>query len=148
MSTRGRRPVAPADVPYELFKKAAIPTLLSAAGCVLVSAVASGSDGAIGALVGAVVIAVFYGTDLVVLRYAERRPPSSLMSMMMATYVIKVVVLALLFLVIWNTTAFDVKAMAVTVAVATVVWVMSLTLFASRISTFSVDVSHQENKRE
>ncbi len=148
MSRNRVEPVEPGRVPYYLFRRAAGPAFVAALGCVVVAAVWSGIDGALGAFLGAVVVLVFYGSDLVVLRIAERREPSSLMPLMMTEYVMKVVLLALLFVVIWNTTAFSVRAMASTVVVATVVWVAALAVSAARVATFSVDVSADQPTSE
>jgi len=148
MSHGRREPVEPGRVPYFLFRKAAGPAVVAGVGCVVVAAVWAGAGGALGALVGAVVVLVFYGSDLVVLRIAERKEPASLMPLMMTEYLIKVVLLAFFFVVIWNTTAFSVRAMASTVAVATVVWVTALAISAARVATFSVDVSADQATRE
>lgn len=147
--TKGRRdPVEPGAVPYLLFRRAAGPAIVAAAGCVVIAAIWTGLDGAFGALLGAAVVLVFYGSDLVILRVAERKEPASLMPLMMTEYLIKVVLLAFFFVLIWNTTAFSVRAMAATVAVSTVVWVTALAIFAVRVATFSVDVSADLPTRE
>lgn len=144
MSRHPRRPVQPSDVPYTLFRRAAVPALMAATVCVVVAAVRSGAGGAIGALLGALIVLFFYVADLVTLRFAERRKPESLMPLMMTEYIVKVILLALLLVVVWDTTAFSVRAMAGTVAVATVVWIVALAVSAMRVATFVVDVSAQQ----
>ncbi|HVQ17685.1 MAG TPA: hypothetical protein VMT27_01460 [Actinomycetes bacterium] len=140
---RTQPPLPPGEVPYVLFRRAAVPAALAACGCVVVATVVSGVSGLVGALLGAVIVVLFYVIDLLTLRLAERLAGSTLMPLMMTEYVVKISVLALLLLALWNTTAFDVRAMAVTVAVATVVWTVALGVIAARIATFNVDVNPQ-----
>lgn len=141
MSRSRGQPIAPRDLPYTLFRRAAIPAVVAAGCCVVVAAGWSGWAGLFGSLVGAAIVVGFYVADLLTLRLAEMVDGQALMPLMLTQYMIKVIALAMLFVVLWDTTAFDMEAMALTVATATIVWTMALALFAARAATFVVDVS-------
>jgi hypothetical protein len=144
-----REPITPDRLPYVLFRRAAVPALVAAAICVMGAAVWSGIAGLVGAGIGAVIVALFYWTDLLVLRLSERLVGEALMPLMLTEYLIKVAVLAILLFALWDTTAFDMRSLAVTVAVATVVWTVALGVSAARAATFVVDVSaHRETDRK
>jgi ATP synthase protein I len=135
------RPVEPSQLPYLFFRRAAVPALAAAIGCAVGAAVLAGPAGVVGALVGIAIVAGFYAMDLVILRVAERLVGQALLPLMLTGYVIKVGGLAIFLAVIWDTTAFNMRSLAVTVAVATVVWTVALGVLAARSATFVVDVA-------
>lgn len=137
---RKHGPYPPAELPYALFRRATLPALVAAAICVVVSTAVAGLAGLWGSLAAAGIVTVFYATDLVALRLAERSSGSSLMPLMLFEYVAKISVIALLLTLIWDTTALSTKALAATIALATVVWTFSLAVFAARAPTYVVDL--------
>ena len=141
MSRRRGDQVEPGDLPYALFRRAAVPAFAAATMCVVIAAVVTGWAGLVGSLIGTAIVAAFYGTDLLTLRFAERLDGQVLMPLMLTEYMIKVIALAMLFAIFWDTTAFDMKVMALTVACATIVWTIALAVSAARAATFVVDVS-------
>lgn len=143
MSRSRSKPIAPRDLPYILFSRAAIPAVVAAGCCVVVAAVWLGWAGLVGSLVGAAIVVGFYVADLLTLRLAEMVDGQALMPLMLTQYMIKVIVLAMLLVILWDTTAFDMEAMAVTVAIATIVWTVALAVTAARAATFVVDVTSE-----
>jgi len=137
------RPVQVGAVPYALFKRAAPFAIVASIICVFVGGIVSGKDGAVGALVGSIIVVCFYGLDLLALRLAEGLPGTALLPIMLLQYVIKVCVLAIVMSGLWDTDAFSSTAMATTVAVAVVVWTGALTVLAARVQTYSVDVTQK-----
>ena len=138
--SRSRGPVEPRALPYTLFRRAAVPALAVTAVCALVGAIASGWSGFAGAAVGAVIVAVFYLSDLAMLRLAERLPGQALMPIMLVWYLIKIAFLAILMADLWDTSAFSTRAMAITVVVAAIAWTIGLAVSAARTPTFVVDL--------
>ena len=140
-------PVASSDLPYTLFRRAAVPPALIALICVVLAAAISGRSGFVGAAVGALIVAAFYLSDLGLLRAAERLPGQALMPIMLTWYLLKVGILAIFMAALWGTTAFSMRAMAITVTVATVVWTGALALTASRAAVFVVDAPSPSQTR-
>lgn len=140
MTPRKRTPIGPERLPYVLFGRAAVPAIIVALVCVVVAALVSGSEGFAAALIGAVIVVVFYLFDLVALRVAERRHGSALMPIMLTAYIIKVGFLAILVARLWQSSDVDMEVLAATVVAATVTWTSALAVVAMRAATFFVSV--------
>jgi hypothetical protein len=141
MSRRPRRPLEPSEVPYAIFRSAAVPTLSAAAVCLVVASFGSGRQGFLGSLLGTAIVVAFYWTDLATLRIAERVAPKATFGLFIGEYLIKISLLAGLFASLQNVTALDVRMMGLTIGVTAIVWTVSLAISAARARTFVVEGS-------
>ena len=141
MSRRVKQPLEPSEVPYALFRSAAVPALVSAALCVGVAYVASGPRALVGSLIGTGVVVAFYWTDLAVLRIAEKITPASMFALFIGEYLIKIMLLASFMLWLSEATAVDTRSLGVTVGVVALVWTVSLAIAATRVRAFVMEGS-------
>jgi len=105
-----------------LIRKAAVPTIVAAILAVVVGGLAKGSAGAIGALIGGLIVVIFFTIGQVVLNNVIKSNPSMAMSVAMLMYLVKVAVLFGLMLAFKHTTAFDTKVFASSILLCTLVW--------------------------
>ena len=105
--------------------RAAIPTAIVGAIVSGVSAVTKGSQGLIGAALGAAIVVIFFTIGQVVLNRVIKTNPTMAMTVAMTMYLVKIAVLFGLLLVFKNTTAFDTKVFALSVLACTLVWTIA-----------------------
>ncbi|MGW7195800.1 hypothetical protein [Streptomyces chryseus] len=101
----------------------ALPTAAAGAVAVAVSAVVAGGKGAIGAVVGTLVVILFMGIGLFVLERTAKSLPHLFQAMGLMLYTAQLLLLFIFVAVFKNTTLFNPRAFAITLIVATVVWV-------------------------
>jgi hypothetical protein len=137
---RSRRPEVEASQLQGLLLRRAAPWVVAAAAsCVVVIAIVGGVEAGIGALVGALVVAVFYGTDLVVLRLVRGTPPPLAVLAFLSEYFVKVLLLAAALWALGDTETVDLQAAAITVVVTTVVVLVAVTVASLRTTSFILD---------
>ncbi|SCK11237.1 ATP synthase protein I [Streptomyces sp. WMMB 714] len=101
----------------------AVPTALAGVVAAVVSAVLTGSKGAIGAAAGATVVILFMGMGLVVLQRTAKSLPHLFQAMGLLLYTTQILLLALVLIFFRETTLFDTKAFAFSLLAAALVWV-------------------------
>ncbi|MFC4493767.1 hypothetical protein ACFPA8_06425 [Streptomyces ovatisporus] len=101
----------------------AVPTALAGVVAAVVSAVLTGSKGAVGAAAGATVVILFMGMGLVVLQRTAKSLPHLFQAMGLLLYTTQILLLALVLIFFKNTTLFDTKAFAFSLLAAALVWV-------------------------
>ena len=138
MSRSTKPPLEPSEVPYAIFRAAATPALVAAAGCLVFASLGWGRQGLLGSLVGTVIVISFYWTDLAILGVAEKMDPKAMFGLFIGEYLIKVLLLAGLFAAMQDVSAIDVRMMGMTVGVTAGVWTMALAIAAARVRTFVV----------
>jgi len=141
MSRRMNEPLEPSEVPYAIFRAAAVPALAAAAICLVVAYFGSGPKALVGSVIGTGVVVAFYWTDLAVLRIAEKVAPTSTFALFIGEYLIKIMVLASLMLWLSDATAIDTRSLGVTVVVVALVWTVSLAIAATRVRAFVMEGS-------
>ncbi|MEU2179390.1 hypothetical protein [Streptomyces thermolilacinus] len=102
---------------------AAVPTLVVGAVGTTVSAVVAGGKGAIGGVVGTLVVVLFMGVGLVVLHRTAKSLPQLFQAMGLMLYVAQLLLLFVFLTMFKNTTLFDFKAFAFTLLAATITWI-------------------------
>lgn len=102
---------------------AAVPTAVAGIAAVAVSAAVAGGKGAVGAAVGAALVIAFFSVGLIALQRTAREFPHLFQAMGLLVYTTQLLLLAVLLAVFKDTTLFDLKAFALTLLGATVVWV-------------------------
>ncbi|MFC8505963.1 hypothetical protein ACFU3J_26755 [Streptomyces sp. NPDC057411] len=101
----------------------AVPTAAAGVIATVVSGVVAGGKGALGAVVGTLVVIVFMGLGLVVLQRTAKKLPQLFQAMGLMLYTAQLLVLFIFLALLKDTSAFDFKAFAFTLLATTVVWV-------------------------
>ncbi|MEU4578119.1 hypothetical protein ACBI99_34250 [Nonomuraea sp. ATR24] len=105
-----------------VLKSAAIPTLGVGAVAVVVSLLVAGGGGALGALLGVLLVGVFFSISVVAVAYAARVSPQMMAIAAMVSYLVKVIVIMVMLVTFRDTTLWNTQAFAWTVVAGTVVW--------------------------
>ncbi|MFF9067052.1 hypothetical protein ACF09E_17025 [Streptomyces sp. NPDC014891] len=100
-----------------------IPTAAVGAIATVVSAVVAGGKGALGAVVGTLVVLLFMGIGQVVLQRTAKSLPHLFQAMGLMLYTAQLLLLFIFLALLKDTTLFNFKAFAFTLLAATVVWV-------------------------
>ncbi|MFF7846266.1 hypothetical protein ACFZDF_01615 [Streptomyces sp. NPDC007910] len=100
-----------------------IPTAAVGAIATVISGVVAGGRGALGGVVGTLVVILFMGIGQLVLQRTAKSLPHLFQAMGLMLYTAQLLVLFIFLALLKNTTLFDFKAFAFTLLAATVVWV-------------------------
>ncbi len=92
---------------------------------VVVAALVGGTDAAVGAGFGVLLVTVSFTVSAVAVLRAARISPALMVQAAMGTYLVKILVLAGILVAFHNTTAFEPKAFGWAVLAATVVWLVA-----------------------
>ncbi|MFF5423015.1 MULTISPECIES: hypothetical protein [unclassified Streptomyces] len=101
----------------------AVPTAAVGAVATVVSGVVAGGKGALGAVVGTLVVILFMGIGLVVLQRTAKKLPQLFQAMGLMLYTAQLLLLFIFLALFKDTELFDFKAFAFTLLATTVVWV-------------------------
>ncbi|MFF1419742.1 hypothetical protein [Streptomyces sp. NPDC058280] len=101
----------------------AVPTAAVGVIAAVTGGVLAGGKGALGAAVGALVVILFMGIGLVVLQRTAKSLPHLFQAMGLMLYTAQLLLLFIFVAAFKNTTLFNPKAFALTLVVATLVWV-------------------------
>ncbi|MBR7837320.1 hypothetical protein KDL01_28840 [Actinospica durhamensis] len=88
-------------------RRSAVPTALVGVVCVAVGSIVDGTKGALGALLALAVVTIFFSISRYAVGRAARVSPQSMMIAAMASYMIKIVALAILLANFRDSTAFN-----------------------------------------
>ncbi|TMR92161.1 hypothetical protein [Nonomuraea basaltis] len=105
-----------------VLKSAAIPTLAAGLVVVVVSLLTAGGKGALGAVLGTLLVGVFFSISVVAVSYAARVSPQMMAIAAMVSYLVKVVVIMVVLSAFRDTTAWNTLAFAWSVVICTLVW--------------------------
>ncbi|MFE0137778.1 hypothetical protein ACFWY6_40405 [Streptomyces sp. NPDC059037] len=100
----------------------AVPTAAVGAVVAVISGVVAGGKGAIGSVVGTVVVIAFMGIGLFVLQKTAKSLPQLFQAMGMMLYVAQLLLLLIFMGLFKDTTLFNPKAFAAALVVATITW--------------------------
>jgi ATP synthase protein I len=103
-------------------RRAGALTAAAAAIMVAVSAALVGVKGLIGALIGVAVVTVFFGISVLVVGRAARVSPQAMMVAAMVTYLVKIVLLAVVLSSLNGTTAFSTRTLGFVAIGCILVW--------------------------
>jgi ATP synthase protein I len=107
-----------------LWRGAAVPTTIVGAIAVAAFGARDGVDGAVGALLGCLVVLGFFGLSLLVMKWTARTDPMNAFGGALLSYAIKIVALAGVLLVFRDTTLFDPQAFGLTILACAGVWLI------------------------
>ncbi|MFC8128641.1 hypothetical protein [Streptomyces sp. NPDC057302] len=103
----------------------AVPTAAVGAIVAVVSGVVAGGKGALGAVVGTLVVIAFMGLGMFALQRTAKALPHLFQMMGLLLYVLQLLLLLVFVALFKDTTLFNPKAFAVGLVVATVAWMAS-----------------------
>ncbi|MEV7983313.1 hypothetical protein [Streptomyces sp. NPDC086519] len=107
--------------------QAAVPTAAVGVLAAVVGGVVAGGKGAIGAVVGTVIVILFMGIGLYVLQRTAKSFPQLFQMMGLMLYAAQLLLLIVFMAVFKNTTLFNPRAFAITLVVATLTWIAAQT---------------------
>ncbi|MEU6659616.1 hypothetical protein [Streptomyces sp. NPDC046821] len=119
--------------------QAVVPTAIAGVIAAIVSGVVAGGKGALGAVIGTVVVIVFMGLGQVVLQRTAKSLPQLFQAMGLMLYVAQLLLLLIFVGVFKDTTLFNPKAFAVTLVAATVVWMAAQARAHMKAKIFYID---------
>jgi ATP synthase protein I len=117
----------------------AVPAAAAGAVTAAVSGAVAGGKGALGAAVGAVLALLFMGIGLYVLQWAAKTLPQLFQAMGLMLYVAQLLLLLIFVGLFRDTSLFNAKAFALSLVVATVVWMAAQARAHMKAKIFYVD---------
>ena len=119
-------PIVPASkASLVILRAAALPTLLAGVIATVIGAITRGTPGAWGAIIGTLVVLLFFSVGQYALGVILDNNPQMALSAALALYLVKVGVLFGFIIAFKNTTLFDPKVFGMTVLACTLVWTIA-----------------------
>ncbi|MEW2067150.1 hypothetical protein [Streptomyces sp. NPDC007346] len=126
----------------------ATPTAAVGAIATLVGGLVVGGKGAIGAVVGCVVVILFMALGQLALQWVARAMPQLLQGMGLMVYSAQLVFLLIFIMSIRNTSLFDLQAFALSLVAVVITWIITQTVLHSRSKTLYVDPEADARNRQ
>jgi ATP synthase protein I len=120
-------------------RRAAIPTALGALVMVAVGAALVGVKGLVGALIGVAIVALFLGISIAVVGWAARISQSAMMIAALATFLVKIVALAVVVSSLEGSTAFSTRTLGFTAIGCILLWSAAQVIAAMRVKMLYVE---------
>ncbi|WP_307624235.1 hypothetical protein [Streptomyces sp. V3I7] len=108
-----------------ILAQTAVPTAVVGAIATVVSAVVAGGKGAIGAVVGTLVVILFMGIGLYVLQRTAKSLPHLFQAMGLMLYAAQLLLLFIFVAIFKNTTLFNPRSFAITLVATTLAWIIA-----------------------
>jgi ATP synthase protein I len=128
-------------------RRAAVLTAAGAAIMVAISAALVGVKGLIGALLGVAVVTVFFGISIVVVGRVARISQSAMMVAALATFLVKIVALAVIVSSLDGTTAFSTRTLGFTAIGCILVWSAAQVITAVKVKMLYVEPEQHAVRR-
>ncbi|MFF4508654.1 hypothetical protein [Streptomyces sp. NPDC001401] len=125
----------------------AVPTAATGVAAVAVSAVVAGGKGAVGAAVGVLLSMLFMGLGLYVLQWTAKTLPQLFQAMAMMLYVAQLLLLMIFVALFRGTSLFSARAFAISLVVATVVWMAAQARAHMKSKIFYVDPDSEKSEK-
>ncbi|MGW6138062.1 hypothetical protein ACWFRM_11385 [Streptomyces sp. NPDC055144] len=119
--------------------QAVVPTAIAGALAAVISGVVAGGKGALGAVIGTVVVIAFMGLGQIVLQRTAKSLPQLFQAMGLMLYVAQLLLLLIFVAVFKDTTLFNPKAFAASLVAATVVWMAAQARAHMKAKIFYID---------
>jgi ATP synthase protein I len=116
-----------------VMRRSALITAPAALVMIVLSTIISGTQGLVGAVLGAALVAAFFGISALVISWAGRRSPQTAMVAAMVAYLVKILALLVLVAEFAGTTAFNGKLFGFTAIVCIVVWSAAQAITSMRL---------------
>ena len=128
-------------------RRAAVLTAAGAAIMVAISAALVGVKGLIGALLGVAIVTVFFGISIVVVGRVARISQSAMMVAALATFLVKIVALAVIVSSLDGTTAFSTRTLGFTAIGCILLWSAAQVITAVKIKMLYVEPEQHAVRR-
>jgi ATP synthase protein I len=103
-------------------RQSAVPTAVVGVLCAVVSGLTAGSKGVLGAALALLMVTLFFTISTVVLSRAARVSPQTMMATALGTYLVKILILAVVTAQFKDTTLFNARAFGLTAIVCVLCW--------------------------
>lgn len=130
-----------------IVRRAGALTAVAAAIMVALSAALVGVKGLIGALIGVAIVTVFFGISVLVVGLAARKSPQAMMVAAMVTYVVKIVLLAVVVSSLNGTTAFSTRTLGFTAIGCILVWSAAQVITTIKVKMLYVEPEQSAAQR-
>ena len=120
-------------------RRSVVITAAVAAVMVAISAAVSGGKGALGALIGALVVAVFFGISVLVVGRAAKVNPQVMMAAAMVSYIVKFIGLAIVMIALAKSTAFSPRLLGLTAIVLVLTWCIAQVVISMKLKILYVE---------
>ena len=124
-------------------RRAGALTAIAAAIMVAVSAALVGVKGLTGALIGVAIVIVFFGISVLVVGRAARVSPQAMMVAAMVTYLVKIVLLAVVLSSLNGTTAFSTRTLGFVAIGCILVWSATQVVTTMKLKMLYVEPERQ-----
>jgi len=128
-------------------RRAGALTAVAAAIMVALSAALVGVKGLVGALIGVAVVTVFFGISVLVVGRAARVSPQAMMVAAMVTYLVKIVLLAVVLSSLNGTTAFSTRTVGFVAIGCILVWSAAQVITAVKVKMLYVEPEQSAARR-
>ena len=128
-------------------RRAGALTAVAAAIMVVLSAALVGVKGLVGALIGVAVVTVFFGISVLVVGRAARVSPQAMMVAAMVTYLVKIVLLAVVLSSLNGTTAFSTRTLGFVAIGCILVWSAAQVITAIKVKMLYVEPDEQPRQQ-
>ncbi|WP_367320772.1 hypothetical protein [Streptomyces sp. HUAS ZL42] len=125
----------------------AVPTAAAGVVAVAVSGAVAGGKGALGAGVGVLIAILFMGIGLYVLQWTAKTLPQLFQAMGLMLYVAQLLLLMIFVALFKDTSLFNAKAFAVSLVVATVVWMAAQARAHLKAKIFYIDPDSAKSEK-
>jgi ATP synthase protein I len=125
----------------------AVPTAAVGAIVVAVSAAVVGGKGALGAGIGTLLAILFMGIGLYVLQWTAKTLPQLFQAMGLMLYVAQLLLLLIFVALFKDTSLFNAKAFAISLVVATVVWMAAQARAHMKAKIFYIDPDSAKSEK-
>ena len=105
-----------------VLRRAGLGTAVAGVVVVVISGIVAGSSGAVGAILGTILVIVFFSVGQFALGAVLKSNPHMALTMALTLYLVKVGVLLLIIILFADTTLFDTKTFAAAILTGTMVW--------------------------
>ena len=130
-----------------IIRRAGALTAIAAAIMVAVSAALAGVKGLVGALIGVAIVIVFFGISVLVVGRAARVSPQAMMVAAMVTYLVKIVLLAVVVSSLNGTTAFSTRTLGFVAIGCILVWSAAQVITAVKVKMLYVEPEQQSRQQ-
>jgi len=128
-------------------RRAGALTAVAAAIMVALSAALVGVRGLIGALIGVAIVTVFFGISVLVVGRAARVSPQAMMVAALVTYLVKIVLLAVVVSSLNGTTAFSTRTLGFVAIGCILVWSAAQVITAIKVKMLYVEPEQSAARR-
>lgn len=125
----------------------AVPTAAAGAIVVAVSAAVAGGKGALGAVIGTLLAILFMGIGLYVLQWTAKTLPQLFQAMGLMLYVAQLLLLLIFVALFKDTSLFNAKTFAISLVVATVVWMAAQARAHMKAKIFYIDPEPEKSEK-